>query len=736
MSDHSENNVGELPKNVDHAVEFLANLRGGTPIHLTAILPDGGVINKTFDVGDRDGLARFIVEQNGTRNLYYHVNPLKAGISNVKAKKEMIAAAEFAQVDIDDVDAFARLQAFPIPPTAVVASGGGGANALWKFKKPILDLEQAERINRWLVEQLDGDRAATDVSRILRMPGTKNLPTKKKREKGRKVAWARIHDELTDWTRTYDMSDFGAVEDVQPAPKATAVVVQSSESEVEGAAEVTVQELPEGLTERMKAVAELGDDPERPRGKPKAHYPSRSEVVFAVACALARQGKSPEEIAGVLLNPKLGVSESILEKRNPKAEAMRQAHKALLAVGETWPDGANEETGIPFRGFQNTQAAILRLGISCRYDIFRNRMTVSGQVLQTYVGDLSDRLCLYVRDLIGKKYQFDPMSEMTRESVVHLSSMNTFDPVRDYIEGLKWDGIPRIDEFLMKFAGAEDSEYVRAVSAIMLIAAVRRVRHPGCKYDTIVVLEGDQGSGKSTLLRILASDDFFSDQDLLALETKAQMEVMEGVWIFEICELAGMRHTDVNKVKAFASRSVDKARPAYGRVSEIRPRRGILVGTTNDDQYLKDETGNRRFWPVLTTATDLDGLQGVRDQLWAEAAVREASGETIVLPKELWSAAAVEQAKRVAPDPWQDILANVKGWAFNGRELIASRHLLEEVLQIPKLRTESYLPKRLARVMRGLGWRGPETLTFQHGGKAKGYWRPTDQADEPFEGGI
>jgi predicted P-loop ATPase len=333
-------------------------------------------------------------------------------------------------------------------------------------------------------------------------------------------------------------------------------------------------------------------------------------------------------------------------------------------------------------------------------------------------------------------FQFDPGNEMTRDAIVHLCSLNTFDPVRDYLDCLKWDGIPRIDEFLIKFVSAEDTPYVRAVSSITLIAAVRRVRQPGCKFDTIMVWESDQGAGKSTMLKILASPDFFSDQDILALDPKAQMEVMEGVWIFEICELAGMKHTDVNKIKAFASRAVDKARPAYGRVTEQRPRRGILVGTTNDDQYLKDETGNRRFWPIVTGEIDLQGVEIVRDQLWAEAAVREAKGESIVLPKELWAAAAVEQAQRVAPDPWRDTLENVKGWAFNGRELIASQYLMSDELRVSNIQNTNYVAKRLAKVMRGLGWNGPDTLTFQNGNKAKGYWRPTQKEDEPHEGGI
>jgi len=728
MSGDETTNTESLKVDLEEALAFLQNLCGSGNWHLTAIAPDGAVRNRTFGPSERGSAADSISTNSGIRNIYVHVNPLKEGIKNVKAKKEHIAAAAYVHVDIDDADGLERLKAFAIRPTAVVASGGG-YNAYWKLAEPLADIEVAESINRWHVQELNGDPAATDVSRILRVPGTMNLPNKKKLERGRVPVMAYVVEEMTDWNLTYPSVQFGKVELSKSASKGR-VLTSKKVSEV---AEVAVRDLPEGLDERLVRVALTGDDSERPRGKEDARYPSRSEAVFAVACGLGRAGLSAEEIAGVLINPALGISASILEKRSPKDEALRQATKALLAIGDDWPDGVQPKTGIPNSGFQNTQAAILRLGIVCRFDAYRNRMTVSGQVLQQFVGDYSDRISLFVRDLIGKHFGFDPGNERTNDSIVNLCSLNMFDPVRDYLDSLKWDGVGRINEFLTNFCGADDSAYTKAVSAITLIAAVRRVRSPGIKFDTIPVWEGVQGSGKSTAIKILASPEFFSDQDILILDQKAQMEVMEGVWLYEIGELAGMRFTEVNKIKAFASRSTDKARPAYGRVAENRPRRGILIGTTNDDEYLKDETGNRRFWPVATDKIDLPAITEARDQLWAEAAAREAKGESITLPETLWVEAAIEQAKRVSPDPWSDTLASIKGIVLNGREIIATQYLLTQVLNIRSIENNNYLGKRLARVMRGLGWNGSETLTFRYGHKAKGYWRTSTKEDDPAE---
>ena len=218
----------------------------------------------------------------------------------------------------------------------------------------------------------------------------------------------------------------------------------------------------------------------------------------------------------------------------------------------------------------------------------------------------------------------------------------------------------------------------------MFLAGVSRIRQPGVKFDQIIVLEGAQGSGKSTALKILAGgDDYFSDAPILGAKSQQQMEALDGVWIYEVCELEGISRADTQKVRAFASRAVERGRPAYGRFVENRPRQCIIVGTTNDHQYLRDQTGNRRFWPVKTSAIDLEAIQRDRDKLWAEAAHWEAKGESIVLPKELWSAAEVEQDERLEDDPWEDILSGVNGAVVGGFRRVSTKDLLEDELQIP-----------------------------------------------------
>ncbi len=714
------------------AIDFLNKFLGHIPRNLCSIKSEGGLTAKTFEFADTVGLERYISQRATHENVYFHPNELHESVRDAKARKEHVKQALVVHIDIDDPSGLERLETFELHPTATVASGNG-FHAYWKFVEPVTDLEWVEAINKALVRKLGGDSATTDVSRILRPPGTLNHPNKKKREAGGTTKAVRLVGELTDWSLLYQTSDFdellASAKSDMPPPKDKPLPVNKVSN-------VIPMDVPDTISARLQAVMCTGDDPNRPRDKEKPRYPSRSEAVFAVSCAMAKVGYNAIQIAGVLCNPKLGISKSILEKRNPVKEALRQAEKAILAVGDTWPDGMNYKTKVPNATMQNTKAALLRSEVKFWFDEFRQRNFANGRMIQAFQGDLSDRVCLFMRDWIAREFRFDPGNQATRDAIEQLCTENTYDPVVEYLASLKWDGVERIEHWLIDHADAEESDYIRAVSKIMLVAAVRRVRKPGTKFDTIPVLEGIQGSGKSTVIRIMASDEFFSDQDILAADTKTQMEALEGIWLFELCELAGMRHTDVNKVKAFASRAVDRARPAYGRYTERRPRRGILIGTTNDDKYLKDESGNRRFWPVRTGEIELDAIAVLRDQLWAEAAHKEAEGAPIELHRSLWHEASVEQQKRVEDEGWEILLENLEGYVRNGREAISSKSVLENALKIPTARIGHYHWPRLSKTMKSLGWTGPEVVTLHHGKKAKGYWRETNKPDSLYDEDI
>lgn len=371
----------------------------------------------------------------------------------------------------------------------------------------------------------------------------------------------------------------------------------------------------------------------------------------------------------------------------------------------------------------NAKRAVQQLGIVFRYDTFRMRITVEGY--NGPVGETMDDIELKVRDHINERLGFDPEPKHMRDAIRILAMQNSFDPVKNYLDNLVWDGKCRLDAWMSDYLGAKDDELTRAMGRTTLIAAVRRARRPGCKFDFVLVLEGSQGTGKSSALKVLAGgEDYFSDEIVIGESYKEQQELLRGKWIVELPELAGLSNAEVRRVKQFTSKSHDRARGAWQRSVEEMPRRCILIGTTNDAQYLRDTTGNRRFWPVVTGRIDLEGLRVARDQLFAEAAEAEVSApDPVTIPEPLWGAAAERQAARVAADPWEDILAEALSRVaknVEGELRITSASIFEHILGIKMATARQTDSRRLAECMRRLGWVGPNA-TWMDGKAQRAY---------------
>lgn len=227
-----------------------------------------------------------------------------------------------------------------------------------------------------------------------------------------------------------------------------------------------------------------------------------------------------------------------------------------------------------------------------------------------------------------------------KSALLTVTSERSFHPIKEYFDSLpEWDGTKRIDTLLIDYLGAEDSSYTRAVMRKTLVAAVARIYEPGVKFDTILVLAGDQGIGKSTFFARLAGVWFSDSLSIADMRDKTGPEKLQGFWILEISEMNGIKKVDVETVKSFASRQDDKYRVAYGTVVESHPRQCIIVGTTNTmTGFLRDVTGNRRFWPVNLTGTATrhpwDLTKQDIAQIWAEALTLYNAGEELILKGE------------------------------------------------------------------------------------------------------
>jgi predicted P-loop ATPase len=275
-----------------------------------------------------------------------------------------------------------------------------------------------------------------------------------------------------------------------------------------------------------------------------------------------------------------------------------------------------------------------------------------------------------------------------------------FHPVRDYLDWLQWDGQLRLDRWLSVHMGAEDTPYTRAVGRMVLEAACRRVRQPGCKFDECLVLVGAEGIGKSTVLRALGSP-WFSDSLPLGAGPKETVERTTGVWICESAELIGNSPAKVHEIKAFLSRQEDGPfRAAYGHTSTMRPRQFVPIATTNDTVFLHSTTGDRRFWPVRVHFMDADID---RDQLWAEASWREKLGEPIRLAEGLWDDAQASREQYRAEDPWESTL----------REITAQSVPLSEIwrmLDVSVSKASGKDAQRVAAIMTRLGYEKSRAL--------------------------
>ena len=294
--------------------------------------------------------------------------------------------------------------------------------------------------------------------------------------------------------------------------------------------------------------------------------------------------------------------------------------------GDDAPDFIRDKQGHPYNTQFNIEVAIRRLGVRLRYDEFSDDEIVEN--LAGYGPRFDDPATINLRLKIDATFHFLPGRELFRDVTSNIARRNRFHPVRDYLDSLAWDHEPRIERWLIDYAGAPDTPYVRAVSRIVLVAAARRIRRPGAKYDEMLILESPQGTEKSSGLRALAAnDDWFTDDLPLHTDTRRFLESTVGKWIVEAGELKGMGKSDIAALKACLSRQRDEARLAYGHKNTRVPRQFVIIGTTNEtDGYLRDATGNRRFWPVRVQRFDLERLRADRDQLWAEAAAIEAQG--------------------------------------------------------------------------------------------------------------
>lgn len=418
-------------------------------------------------------------------------------------------------------------------------------------------------------------------------------------------------------------------------------------------------------------------------------------------------GGSPTKLPSYKKMVELVQSDELVKKTN-FADSLAQAADDFKAVGDESEDEEDEsgdwmtqleldKKGACEQTINNARLVLendKKLKGAIAYNQFTNGMTIKSDLpWHKMVCNEGDRwadqddagLRLYLERGYGLTFQ-----AKISDALTVVSQKNAYHPIKDYLNALKWDGDSRVDTLLIDYLGAEDSEYVRAVTRKTLVAAVARIMNPGVKFDNMLVLFGSQGIGKSYIIKQLAGVGRWYSDSMNTVQGREAYEQLLGVWLLEVAELSATRKAEAEAVKHFISKSEDMYRAAYGRHVSKVPRQCIFIGTTNDKDFLRDRTGNRRFWPVTVgeelplydVFTDLD--DAAVGQIWAEAVELYNAGEKLYLRGEMARMAEKAQAAHLEdnpimgqiqeyldmplPDDWDELDTNGRRMYISGSE--------------------------------------------------------------------
>jgi len=312
--------------------------------------------------------------------------------------------------------------------------------------------------------------------------------------------------------------------------------------------------------------------------------------------------------------------------------------------------------------------------------------------------DLSDTHLTYVAHWVAIHLGWTAGADVTHAACLTAAEANPCHPLRDYLTTLRWDGAPRLPTWLQTYAGAPDEPTTTCIGTWSLIAAVARILQPGCQADHMLILEGPQGAGKSSLIRALAGPYFLPQLPNLSSDHAAHH--LQGHWLVEVGELDAFRGIASSRIKDFLSRPVDVYRPPYARNYRRRPRQCVFWGSTNDDCYLHDATGARRFWPVSTSTLDPAAAARDRDHLWAEAVHEYRQGTP------WWPASAhlpalhATQDDRFDTDPWEPLVLTY----IQNLPHVSTTEILDLCLHVPQDRWKGTDAHRVTDILKRAGW--------------------------------
>lgn len=774
-------------------------------VHIDPSTHKKGLFETRTFPADSPGAASFAWVEGRQRraNLYYTLHPLMEPMNKKPGNKDIKEVVAF-HVDVDpregedlsdeQVRILKKLQEFKPRPHVVIKSGGG-YQALWFLKTPIPingdndAAEDAKLYNIALERALGGDHCH-DISHILRVPFTVNVAHDLKKRRGRPdfsetgIEWderktlapyevsafqkAKLVDAKEDKAMANLKTAFSGLTEAPLVKKAGKQEVNPdkvnveqwnninalSERNLEPMALITLQYCGEGEDALTKKFEDRGW--EMKNGKPFGG--DRSDRSHFLIHALVRAGLSNEEIAGVVKNhhymPAFAHIHDQTDDKKKWRALTRSLEKArdtvtldkyIEVTGFKAPGGMNNKTGKPEKNIENTLDALEVLGFYTQKNTFNNKTYVFGDLLGELNGsELNKRSMLSSCDFINKKLGFFPNDGDISRAFETRAYDIMFNPVMDEIKSVVWDGTKRVEEVFIKYFGALDTPLHRGYTRKFFAGLVRRAKEPGCKFDHMLVLDGLEGLGKSLFFQDLAvHSEWFSDQPILHKTDKEQMELLQGIWVFEVGELTGLNRADSEGLKAFVTRREDKGRMAYERFVESYKRTCVLAGTSNIRDYMRDDIGIRRFWPIsvlLKYFEMRDEFIINRRQIMAEAAILELTEKLWLDTPELQEAHLIACGARRAPDPIEERLSQVltalhpvrkekicRVWPVAPGEWRIVNTDLYDFLELPIGQASTVMHRRISGIMTQLGWKMMSTRL--KGATVKAYTKPHEQGE-------
>lgn len=690
-----------LKYDADEVERFWRAFAGTRHVTLTAIHPlnkKEQITARTFKVEKSFGpLHKWARELNEAGyGIYFNPADLGPKFSRSKATKSDVLSVDCLWVDLDpdksDPDLrgakaalIAALTAnLPegLPKPSLVIDSGNGAWGFWKLSQPVFLGQGADRVedqasveerNNWLRllpwPSDDGD-ACFNIDRVARLPGTINHPNQRKLDAGMGRSMARYLADASDPGRVYALTDFERVEIEGRRSPGGGEQVSGDDLKP-----VKLDEVERRTSAETRSVIEFMRNADGP-------IADRSAGVWHVVCAMIRGGFGDDEIRYVLLNQGWKVSEHIYEQlRGPLHAANRQIERGRAVESAKAVDFRRLPNNTPYpNDAANIEIALGRNGLFPRVDQFTEKTHIDG--LERLTGSsvvVSSDAYAILASHFDEQHGLKCAPQTISGTVLKLAHRHRSDPLNDYLNGVEWDGVCRIETFLSDFLGVEDSRLNRYYSEHFFRFAVGRALRPGYSSRGMLVLVGEEWVGKSSLLMALSPRKEWVNTSLtLKADSKQAIEEMKGKWFAEFAEMEGIRGAQGTHIKAFLTRNTDTARTAYKSDASETSRRWIPIGTSNLRDDVPASLGTTRLHFVTIPAgwqIDVDAVAEIRDLLWAEAVEGLRSGPKLIMDEELMAAHMINTGEMMQDDPIEVTISDLFGEAEEGQEMAGNVHI-------------------------------------------------------------